>query len=197
MVEQPEAFPKTELDEAAAVLNVSRVPRILALDLSLMRTGVCGPDGATSCIAIGELRGMPRIDAIARQVQALARGVDLVVIEGYSYASANQAHQVGELGGCVRFLLHRLGVPYVDVAPSSLKKYAAGKGNCGKDMMIAAAIRRFGFAGSDNNEADAFLLWCLARHAYGCPIAEVPAAQAVAVTKVAWPALDEPARAMH
>lgn len=177
---------------------MNQAPRILALDLSLVRTGVCEPDGATSCIVTGKLRGMPRIDAIARQVQALARGVDLVVIEGYSFGSKGRSvFDVAELGGCVRFLLHRLGVPYVDVAPSSLKKYAAGKGNCGKDMMIAAAIRRFGFAGSDNNEADAFLLWCLARHAYGCPVVAVPAVQAAAATKVAWPALEEPARAMH
>jgi len=162
-------------------------PRILALDLSLTRTGVCEDDGACSCIRTDKLRGMPRIDHIARQVQRLAGGVDLVVIEGYSYASANQAHQVGELGGCVRFLLHRLGVPWVDVAPSTLKKFATGRGNAGKDEMIAAAIRRFGFAGSDNNEADAYLLWCMARHAYGAPVVPVPAPQAAASEKVSWP----------
>lgn len=166
-------------------------PRVLALDLSLVRTGVCEPDGTTSCIATGKLRGMSRIDAIARQVQALVRGVDLVVLEGYSFGSQGRAvFDIGELGGCVRFLLYRLSVPYVDVAPSSLKKYAAGKGNCGKDMMIAAAIRRFGFAGTDNNEADSYLLWCMAREAYGHPVAAVPKLQAEAITKVSWPDLN-------
>jgi hypothetical protein len=31
--------------------------------------------------------------------------------------------------------------------------------------MIAAVIRRLGFKGRDNNESDAYLLWCMTRHA--------------------------------
>lgn len=165
-------------------------PRILALDLSLTRSGVCDSGGACSCIRTDKLRGLARIDHIVRQVQALAGGVDLVVIEGYSYASPNQAHQIGELGGCVRFLLWRLGVPYVDVQPSTLKKFATGKGNANKDAMIAAAIRRFGFAGSDNNEADAFLLWCMAEWRYGAAVPfNLPIVQSEAAEKVSWPEL--------
>ena len=96
---------------------------------------------------------------------------------------------IGELGGCVRFLLHRLGIPVVDVPPATLKKYATGRGNAPKDEMIAAAIRRFGFAGCDNNEADAYLLWCLAHHAAGAPVVEVPKVNAEAVSRLPWPAL--------
>ena len=59
--------------------------------------------------------------------------------------------------------------------------------------MIAAAIRRFGFAGCDNNEADAYLLWCMARAAYAEPVASVPVVQAEALDKIAWPALREAA----
>ena len=103
------------------------VTRILALDLSLVRTGVCRPDGRTSCIATGALRGMRRLDAIARNVQELARAeaADLFVLEGYSFGSKGRAvFDIAELGGCVRFLLYRLGIPYVDVPPATLKKYA-------------------------------------------------------------------------
>jgi crossover junction endodeoxyribonuclease RuvC len=172
---------------------MSDAPRILALDLSLVRTGACvssdsGAFGDYSSIATGKLRGMERIDRIARQVQARARDVDLVVIEGYSFGSKGRSvFDIAELGGCVRFLLYRLGIPWVDVSPSTLKKYATGKGNSPKDAMIAAAIRRFGFAGCDNNEADAYLLWCLARHAYGRPIASVPQVQAAAIEAVMFP----------
>jgi len=171
-------------------------PRILALDLSLRRTGVCRPDGATSCITTGSLRGLERIDAIVRNVQELCRceAAELLVLEGYSFGSQGRSvFDIAELGGCVRFLLYRLGIPFVDVPPATLKKYATGRGNCGKDEMIAAAIRRFGFAGCDNNEADAYLLWCMARHAYGDPVATVPAVQTAAVGVVAWPALREAA----
>jgi Holliday junction resolvasome RuvABC endonuclease subunit len=170
---------------------VTDARRILALDLSLTRTGVCRPDGRCACIRTDKLRGLPRIDHIVRQVQALACGVDLVVIEGYSFGSQGRSvFDIAELGGCVRFLLHRLGMRYVDVPPATLKKFATGKGNAPKDAMIAEAIRRFGFPGSDNNEADAYLLWCLACHAYGAPVARVPVVQAEAAAKVAWPLIE-------
>jgi len=168
-------------------------PRIFALDLSLVRTGVCWPDGTTSCITPGILRGLERIDYIVRYVQELClqEASELVVIEGYSFGSKGRSvFDIAELGGCVRFLLYRLGIPFVDVPPSTLKKYATGKGNSPKDAMIAAAIRRFGFPGCDNNEADAYLLWCMARHMYGHPIAGVPQAQADAADKVEWPLLE-------
>ena len=162
-------------------------PRLLALDLSLTATGWC-LDGQTGRITSGKLRGMERIDFIVREVQRLSSGVSLSILEGYSFGSQGRAvFDIAELGGCVRFLLYRLGVPFVDVPPATLKKFATGKGNAPKDAMIAASIRRFGFAGSDNNEADACLLWCLARHAYGSPVASVSQIQAEAVGKVAWP----------
>ena len=172
-------------------------PRILALDLSLTRTGYCcdsADEGLAGCrtglLETARLRGMERLDRIVRQVQSLARGSDLVVIEGYSFGSQGRAvFDVAELGGCVRFLLHRLGMPFVNVPPATLKKFATGKGNAPKDAMIAEAIRRFGFAGFDNNEADAFLLWCMARHAYECPVVSLPQLQAAALAAVTWPEL--------
>ena len=174
---------------------MTTTPRILALDLSLVRTGVCRPDGMTNCITTGSLRGLPRIDAIVRNVHELCRqeAAELLVLEGYSFGSKGRAvFDVGELGGCVRLLLYRLGIPFVDVPPATLKKFATGKGNCGKDEMIAAAIRRFRFPGCENNEADAFLLWCMACHAYGAAVSSVPQVQAEALRKVTWPEIREP-----
>ena len=167
------------------------LPRILALDLSLTRSGVCEPDGTTSCIVPGALRGMERIDHIVRRVQALARGVDLVVCEGYSFGSKGRAvFSIAEMGGCVRFLLHRLGVPYVDVAPGSLKKWATGNGGSAKVDMVVAARERFGLEGTtDDNRADAYLLWAMARHAFGDPIRKPTQYQVEALAKVDWPRL--------
>jgi crossover junction endodeoxyribonuclease RuvC len=163
-------------------------PSILGLDLSLTATGYCR-DGECGRI-VTKLRGWERVACILQTVQDLAGDADVVVVEGYSFGSrGNTLFQIAELGGIVRFDLCRNGTPYVDVAPGTLKKYATGKGNAGKDEMIAAAIRRFGFEGSDNNEADAFLLWCMASHAYGEPVATVTQVQAEALAKVDWPAL--------
>lgn len=153
---------------------------ILALDLSLVSTGVC-LDGCSWRIDGSKLRGAERLSYIGDCVRASALGADLAVLEGYSFGSKGRAlFGLGELGGVVRLELFRLGLRFVEVPPAQLKKYATGKGNAGKDEMLAAAIRRFDFAGSDNNEADAFLLYCLAREALGDPVASVPQRQAEA-----------------
>jgi len=165
---------------------VSAAPSILALDLSLTASGYCR-DGECGRITT-QLRGWERIAHIMRIVRDLAAGVEIAVLEGYSFGSQGRAvFQIGELGGVVRFWLWGHRIPTVEVAPSALKKFATGKGNSPKDAMIAAAIRRFGFGGHDNNEADAFLLWCLAREGYGEPVATVPAAQAQVARSIAWP----------
>ena len=171
---------------------MSECPRILALDLSLTATGYCKDDdmGVIKTPA-NKLRGWERIDDIVSRIGDLTLGVDVAVIEGYSYASKGRSiFQIAELGGIVRWELYSRRLPYVDVAPSCLKRYATGKGNANKDAMIAAAIHRFGFQGSDNNEADAFLLYCMARHAYGHPVARVTAVQAESVGKVEWPEIE-------
>jgi len=165
-------------------------PRILALDLSLTKSGVCIDSGQTTIISSGSLRGPERLSMITNEVRSLVAVVDadIIVIEGYSFGSQGRAtFSIGELGGCVRLLFWRMGVPYVEVPPSCLKKWATGKGNANKDAMIAEAVRRFGFPGSDNNEVDAYLLWAMARHAYGSPVAKTTVAQAGALESVTWP----------
>ncbi len=175
-------------------------PRILALDLSLARSGWCRTiDYGTPCqygvLATAGQRGVERLDRIVREVQTLVGKVpvDLAVLEGYSYGSQGRSvFDIGELGGCVRLLLYRLGVPFVEVPPACLKKYACGHGNAKKIDMVVAARERFGLQGTtDDNECDAYLLWAMAKHAYGEPIASVPAAQDAALAKVAWPELRE------
>lgn len=44
------------------------------------------------------------------------------------------------------------------IAPMQRAKYATGKGNAGKDEVLAAAIRKFGYQGSSNDEADALVI---------------------------------------
>ena len=54
-------------------------------------------------------------------------------------------------------------MPYQGVPVGTIKRFASGKGNAGKDAVIAA-MRARGFAPSDDNEADALalLLWAIA-----------------------------------
>lgn len=168
-------------------------PRVIGVDLSLTATGIATEAGQQT-ISCPKLKGIERCDRLAGEVLTVATqwinnlATGLVVIEGYSFGSRNShAHALGELGGIVRSELRRIGLQWVDVPPSSLKKYATGKGNANKGEMLAAAIRRLGYEGASDNEADALWLRAMGLDALGCPLVEVPAAHRVALGKVAWP----------
>jgi crossover junction endodeoxyribonuclease RuvC len=163
-------------------------PRVVAFDLSLTSTGVADCDGtrricpkSTGVERLAEVR-----DAVIRACYRHILAPDLVVIEGYSYGSGNSAHQVGELGGVVRLALHEAGIRYEVVPPASLKLYACGVGNAGKDDVLLAAVRRLGYEGKSKDEADALWLYALAMHALGEPIVDVPKAHLRALKALPW-----------
>jgi Holliday junction resolvasome RuvABC endonuclease subunit len=157
--------------------------RILALDLSLTSTGAAHEGG--TCRITSKKRGTERLIEIREAIRSLALSVapDLVVVEGYSMGSRGRVFDIGELGGIVKVLLADMGIPVAIVPPSCLKKFATGKGNADKDSMLEAAIRNFGFGGHGNDEADAWLLYCMAATRDG----SLNAKQREAVAAVEWP----------
>ena len=164
--------------------------RVLGLDLGLMATGYAWSDEAVGVIE-SRARGPRRLAEIRDAVLDYVYDSDVVVLEGYSYASQNKAHQVGELGGVIRLSLYTARTPYVEVPPAMLKKFATGKGNADKDAVLAAAIRRFGFTGDDNNAADAWILRAMGLSAYSDDWGPTTEYQVEALKKVTWPKLDE------
>jgi crossover junction endodeoxyribonuclease RuvC len=84
--------------------------------------------------------------------------IDLVVIEDYAYSKGNQAHQVGELGGVIRRMLFKKMQKWIVVAPSQVKKFATGKGNANKDLVLMNVYKKWGVEFSSSDEADAFVL---------------------------------------
>lgn len=163
-------------------------PRVLALDLSLSATGVADALGTRTIKPT--TTGVERLAEIRDEVLYVAgmahthTKVDLVALEGYSYGSPNRAHQLGELGGVVRLALHRAGLRWIVVPPSSVKKYASGKGNASKAEVLGAAIRKLDYAGFDDNEADALMLRALVLDALGAPLVKMPAKNREAVAGV-------------
>jgi crossover junction endodeoxyribonuclease RuvC len=176
-------------------------PRVVGLDLSLTATGIAPsnfPQLRITYTVTTKTRGCERLAHIRDEVMKSCAPVEvwdpewrmdapLVVLEGYAYGRPNQAAHLGELGGVIRLALHEAGVPYVDVPPSNLKKYATGKGNAGKEEVLAAAIRRLGYEGHDNNQADALWLQAMGYDALGRPVVEMPAVNRAALEKVEWP----------
>lgn len=159
---------------------MSATPAVVGIDLSLRRTAVADVAGRTHLIPTpavsdDDAQGqMERIDVIATSVTALlipAGGPELVVIEGYSFGSSTKGvRSMAELGGNVRRSLWRLGIPYLDVPPKTVKKYATGNGNAGKYEVIQAASKRLGYDGHDDNEADALWLRAIGAFLLGAPL---------------------------
>lgn len=170
--------------------------RILALDLSLTETGwAATPQAGVLKPPRSDGSGTRRLAWFRHQIVQACNFYrpDVAVLEGYAFARPNQAHQLGELGGVVRLALHDLGIPYVDIAPASLKKYAVGKGNAKKEEVLAAAIRRLDYEGANHNVADALWLRQMAADHYGAPGAvQMPKAQRAALEAVEWPEVGVP-----
>jgi len=162
--------------------------RVLGLDLSLTATGYAYNDEVTGVIR-SKNTGMRRLAEIRGAVMDYTYESDVVVIEGYGFNSQKAVVQ-GELGGVVRLALWDRRIPFVDVPPTVVKKFATGKGNADKVQVSLAASRRFGFEGDNDNAADAWLLRVMGL-AYYAPTADaIPGYQLEALGKVSWPKLD-------
>lgn len=59
------------------------------------------------------------------------------------------------------------GVEYICYSASEIKAFATGKGNANKEAMIKAAADKYGYTGSDDNEADALHILHLTKHNLG------------------------------
>lgn len=146
---------------------------VMGLDLSLTGTGIVVLKGnevlAKMCIEVkmpGLLRMLHIADAVEMQCDMYSPV--LIVIEGPSYASIGAAkHQIGELSGIVKSRMferakleggYKAVYPIQLVAPNTLKKFATGKGNAKKNMMLKAVFQKWGFDADDDNVADAYAL---------------------------------------
>lgn len=144
--------------------------KVLGLDLSLTATGCAAVDlfgGGIACLTISPPKGMTgleRLDWICRQVLTVAEPRDLIVFEGFSFGSNDPGTQ--ERIGLAFLLRHwawKRGVPFLCVAPSQLKKFATGKGNAEKSMILREVFRRWNVEARNDNEADAVTLLQIGR----------------------------------
>ncbi len=79
----------------------------------------------------------------------------------YEDVLAHKGHYAGQVYAGLRSILmvfcEENSIPYAGVGVGAIKKFVTGKGNAGKDAMIAA-VRTHGFSPIDDNEADAIAL---------------------------------------
>lgn len=70
--------------------------------------------------------------------------------------------QLCGLAAVVRESLYSKGYVWYDVAPTLLKKFATGKGNGSKDLIMKAVYKKYNEDFDDNNLCDAYVLRMIA-----------------------------------
>lgn len=91
---------------------------------------------------------------------------ELAVIEGYAYQNHHTLATLVEVGTCLRLALRRRDVPYIEVAPTRLKKFvfsktpsAKGKTKKHKKALVATAVwKLWGFEHESDDVVDAYVL---------------------------------------
>ena len=139
--------------------------KLAGADLSIAKSGLALTDGRLVTIVPAKgIVGYDRLRPMAQAILFNLRDADLVALEGYN------PHPIGttaliraaEVGGIVRAGLNELGIRWLDVPPSTLKKRATGKGNAGKADVIAAAQADGAGTNLGDDEADAYWLRVIA-----------------------------------
>ena len=68
-----------------------------------------------------------------------------------------------ELQGILKEYCEEKKIEYKGYSSMEIKKFATGKGNCKKDLMIEFARKKYNYQGDNDNEADALHLLNLAK----------------------------------
>lgn len=142
---------------------------IIGIDPSLSSTGICTMDengNILSTLAINsDFTGAKRLHDIKRQIipevlysKSEEEEKVIAFIEGYSFGSKNGGEALGELGGTIRLMLYEQGIEFIDVPPTTLKKYVLGIGKGDKVAMAIGVIKTWGVDFPTTDQTDAFAL---------------------------------------
>jgi Holliday junction resolvasome RuvABC endonuclease subunit len=107
--------------------------------------------------------GWERVQLIATNVRDTIENwhPDLGVIEDYALGMIKSPDTIillVAIGTLVRSMMADYGLPWVEVRPSTLKKWTTGKGNAKKPDMAIAVKQKWGFNSPSDDIVDAFAL---------------------------------------
>lgn len=177
--------------------------RVIGLDLSLTATGVALiEDGSITVRTITSKPSGDSLDARQARLHNLVANlltnhmptdpVDLVVIEQPAFSRTTGHHH--DRSGLWWMVVDAIWgwreeiTPMAEVPPTTLKKYATGKGNAAKDAVLLAVARRYPHVDiRDNNMADALVLAAMGARHLEHPVDDVPQLNQTAMAAVRWP----------
>lgn len=175
-------------------------PTVAAIDLSLTSTGVAVVHSSIRVLThtvtskppkVETLRTrFERMNAISQEILQIVEPADVVGIEAPAYAAAARSGKLHDRSGLWWHVVSDLiahGKQVVEVAPTSRCMYATGKGNAGKDLVLASAVRIYKHVAIEgNDQADAVVIAAMISRMIGTPIetGNVPESKLRALAKV-------------
>lgn len=132
------------------------------IDIALMESGMCESEILIRTQPEEFADDTDRIryirDELMNYLKKLKGEVRVCIEAPAFHARGRAVSQIFGLNAVVRSALRDAGIPFVDVSPSEVKKFATGKGNAEKTLILREVWRRFQFDASDDNSADAYVL---------------------------------------
>jgi Holliday junction resolvasome RuvABC endonuclease subunit len=92
-----------------------------------------------------------------------------IKVVAYERPAGRNTHSIitqSKIIGIIESVCEERNIEYVAYSASEVKKFATGKGNSGKPLMISAAQEKYAYQGNDDNEADALHILFLAKYYY-------------------------------
>lgn len=138
--------------------------KILALDLAT-KTGYAMNDPDISGtenfgLRRGESPGMRYLRFVSWLEEIIAKSrPDIIVAEEAHHRGGAATEVAAGFATHMQSTCAKHGVNHTTRHTGSIKKHATGKGNAGKDEMMAAFVKKWGVAPKDDNHADA--MWLL------------------------------------
>lgn len=132
------------------------------LDLSLLSTGVVVFNLKGEVVHAATIKtkskGMRRLLEIETELNNTFDTFFplFICVEDYAKGAKGMVFNIGELGGVIKLLMFRRGFKYLDVTPTTLKKFVTGKGNSPKEEMMLSVYENWGYRASGNDIADAY-----------------------------------------
>ena len=142
----------------------------VGLDLSLTGSGVVVLEDG-KIIEQRLIKSKPTPDGKPKdeveRIQKIVTDIELIVsefkpqvavIEGLAFMVRNATAlvQLSALNYMTRAMLLDYDIPFIIVAPTSLKKFITGNGAAKKDIILIELYKRYGVTILDDNEADAY-----------------------------------------
>jgi hypothetical protein len=81
-----------------------------------------------------------RFDQISNWALTITKDCEKVFVEEYAFAAKGRVFGIGENTGLLKHKLWANRIPFDTVNPKALKKWVAGNGNAGKEMMETAFV---------------------------------------------------------